>query len=147
MPPQLSVADVRLALHALRYSWYEDMTPDTPFLFSATALAESSAAAAGGPTSSAGTHLSMAEFGCVFDYAQHIKRHQRLVPKRDAGTGAGTGTGTAPQRTAYAKPDQVLAEIKRKEELRERQEAEAAARSALRASASAGSGSASGSAL
>ena len=180
MAPQLSVADVRLALHALRYSWYEDMTPDTPFLFSATALAESSAAEARraepvpearraeptearraepdpAPTptpaaaSESTTHLSMAEFGCVFDYAQHIKRHQRLVPRRDTGAGTGARVAAVPQprKGAYAKPDQVLAEIKRKEELREKQEAEAG--SALRASSgsagSAGSASGSGSAL
>jgi len=75
LPAQLAVADVRLALHALRYAWYEDMTPETPFLFSATALSET----AGGEG-----RLSMAEFGCLFDYAQHIKRHHRLVPRKEA---------------------------------------------------------------
>jgi hypothetical protein len=75
MPPHLSVADVRLALHALRYAWYEDMSPDQPFLFSATAIDR---------RAEGGGHLSIAEFGCVFDYAQHIKRHQRMLPRRKA---------------------------------------------------------------
>jgi hypothetical protein len=70
----LAVADVRLALHALRHAWYEEMTPRKPFLFSATAISE---------TSDGGPRLSMAEFGCLFDYAQHIKRHHRLVPRRE----------------------------------------------------------------
>jgi hypothetical protein len=65
----LTVADVRLALHALRHAWYEDCGPDRPFLFSAVAL------------DAEDRTLTMAEFGCVFDYAQHIKRHQRLVPR------------------------------------------------------------------
>jgi hypothetical protein len=72
----LTVADVRLALHALRHAWYEDTSPEQPFLFSARALASESAT------------LTMAEFGCVFDYAQHIKRHQRLAPRGAGGAGA-----------------------------------------------------------
>jgi hypothetical protein len=64
----LSVADVRTALFALRHAWFERMTPEgPPFLLSDPAIGS----------------LSMAAFGCMFDYGQHVKRHQRLV--RGAG--------------------------------------------------------------
>jgi hypothetical protein len=81
----LTVADVRLALHALRHAWYEDCGPERPFLFSAVAL----------EAADPGRTLTMAEFGCVFDYAQHIKRHQRLTPRGVTRAGS-TGPSTAP---------------------------------------------------
>jgi hypothetical protein len=150
-PAYLSVADVRQALLALRGRWFEKMTPDEPFLFSAPVLeapleppsgfsertprqllqppqpsahepqpsplstgpapprqldqAASAAALAAEPSpspeggysqgevkaapreygSAATTEaaaeearaISVSEFGCIFDYGQHIKRHTR----------------------------------------------------------------------
>lgn len=72
----LSVAEVRTALFALRHAWYEKCTPDgPPFLFSDPAIGD----------------LSMATFGCIFDYGQHVKRHQRLVR---SGGGGGRRSGS-----------------------------------------------------
>jgi hypothetical protein len=74
----LTVAEVRTALFALRHAWYERCTPDgPPFLFSDPAIGS----------------LSMAEFGCMFDYGQHVKRHQRLV--RSGGGSRSRGSSSA----------------------------------------------------
>lgn len=67
-PAHLSVPDVRQALLALRQRWYEKLTPEQPFLFSAPVLES----AAGDRT------ITFAEFGCIFDYGQHVKRHNRV---------------------------------------------------------------------
>lgn len=61
----LTVAEVRQALHAVRSAWYDSLSPSTPFLFSSVALEN---------------RYVLAEFACVFDYGQHVKRHQRLIP-------------------------------------------------------------------
>jgi hypothetical protein len=97
----LNVAEVRRALHSVRSAWYETMDPNTPFLFSATALVsarrstpcgeERAPSEEGMPTrpataptpaiiSAPPSSYTVGEFACVFDYGQHVKRHHRLVP-------------------------------------------------------------------
>jgi hypothetical protein len=60
---------VRQALLALRQGWYDKMGPDEPFLFSAPVLESTDGSRV----------ITFAEFGCIFDYGQHVKRHSRFV--------------------------------------------------------------------
>jgi hypothetical protein len=69
----LSVAEVRQALYNLRHEWYENMSPDNPFLISSPAL---------NPQTT--SKMTISQFACLFDYGQHLKRHQRLTPKSGA---------------------------------------------------------------
>jgi hypothetical protein len=100
----LTVAEVRQALFHLRHEWYESMSPDKPFLVSAHAIPASAiptpahsstahstpaaaiittphAAAAPTPPIEPAANMTIAQFACLFDYGQHLKRHQRLTPR------------------------------------------------------------------
>jgi len=95
----LTVAEVRQALFHLRHEWYESMSPDKPFLVSAHAIPASAIPASAIPTPAAAiitpphaaaaptppiepaTNMTIAQFACLFDYGQHLKRHQRLTPR------------------------------------------------------------------
>jgi len=71
----LSVAEVRQALFHLRHEWYENLSPDKPFLISSQAIPS---------IHSSENAMSITQFACLFDYGQHLKRHQRLTPKLNA---------------------------------------------------------------
>jgi hypothetical protein len=70
-PCRLTVAEVRQALFHLRQQWYDALSPDSPFIVSSPAI----------PATQATSPMSIAEFACLFDYGQHLKRHQRLTPR------------------------------------------------------------------
>jgi hypothetical protein len=82
----LSVAEVRHALHTLRTEWYENMTPDRPFLISQPAI-EFTTMDPTQPSVTLRSHMTISQFACLFDYGQHLKRHRRL--------------GTTLQRSCY----------------------------------------------
>lgn len=70
----LSVAEVRSALHVLRSEWYENLSPDRPFLISKpiSCLHRDDQQQQQQP-------LTIGQFACMFDYGQHLKRRQRIT--------------------------------------------------------------------
>lgn len=80
----LTVAEVRHALHTLRTEWYENMSPERPFLISKPAIefgiapVNAAQTASVRPTVTVQSKLTIGQFACLFDYGQHLKRHRRL---------------------------------------------------------------------
>jgi hypothetical protein len=71
----LSVAEVRSALHVLRAEWYEHLSPDRPFLISKPIHVVSKS----GEDRQPSPPLTIAQFACMFDYGQHLKRRHRIT--------------------------------------------------------------------